>query len=230
MAPSQPSEAEIIFSRASVALAKSQRLIASWLPPPTDEELRNTKSEEELEREEAEIFKAEPELYDSILPSLVCKRRTANGGIPSRLGLGAPIPQEIKDGDYRRNQLGSNDKLLKQLLGNGYKKKMELQGKTATGLAPAGVPKPMPQKKDKVVEEDEDDEGGRSALGRSKRKKPATKIVEDGDGVTVESKPILADTTSEPRPKKKKTSSYLDEILEQKARKKKKKKGPVSSD
>ena len=61
--PNETSEADIIFNRASVALAKSQRLIASWLPPPTSSELANAKSEEEIEREEQEIFTPVPELY-----------------------------------------------------------------------------------------------------------------------------------------------------------------------
>jgi len=56
------SEADIIFNRANVALAKSQRLIASWLPPRTEEELRNAKTEEEIEKEEAELFTPVPEL------------------------------------------------------------------------------------------------------------------------------------------------------------------------
>ena len=56
------SEADLIFARANVALAKSQRLIASWLPPRTEEELRNAKTAEEIEREEEEIFKPMPEL------------------------------------------------------------------------------------------------------------------------------------------------------------------------
>lgn len=60
--PKPPSEADIIFSRASVALAKSQRLVASWLPPRTASELANAKSEEELEREEQEMFAPVPEL------------------------------------------------------------------------------------------------------------------------------------------------------------------------
>lgn len=59
--PKPPSEADIIFNRAAVALAKSQRLIASWLPPPTASELANAKTEEELEREEQEIFTPVPE-------------------------------------------------------------------------------------------------------------------------------------------------------------------------
>lgn len=58
-----PSEADIIFNRASVALAKSQRLIASWLPPPTASELAKAKTEEEIEKEEQEMFTPIPELY-----------------------------------------------------------------------------------------------------------------------------------------------------------------------
>lgn len=73
--PVQSSEADIIFNRASVALARSHRLIASWLPPQSPSELANAKSEEEIEKEEQEIFKPEPELYVSFLFSqirLIC--------------------------------------------------------------------------------------------------------------------------------------------------------------
>lgn len=56
------SEADIIFNKANLALAKSQRLIASWLPPRTAEELASTKTEEEIEKEEQEIFAPIPEL------------------------------------------------------------------------------------------------------------------------------------------------------------------------
>lgn len=70
--PNHPSDADIIFNRASVALAKSQRLIASWLPPPTPSELANAKSEEEIEREEQDIFTPIPELY-------VIRTRTREG-------------------------------------------------------------------------------------------------------------------------------------------------------
>lgn len=62
MAP-QPSEADIIFNRANVALAKSQRLVASWLPPRTEDEIKNAKTEEETEKEEQELFTPMPELY-----------------------------------------------------------------------------------------------------------------------------------------------------------------------
>jgi Protein of unknown function (DUF3245) len=56
------SEADIVFNRASLALARSQRLIASWLPPKTPRELAARKSEEELDREESEGFSPVPEL------------------------------------------------------------------------------------------------------------------------------------------------------------------------
>lgn len=57
-------EADVIFNRANIALARSQRLVASWLPPKSEDELaEQTKSEEELQREEDEIFTAVPEKY-----------------------------------------------------------------------------------------------------------------------------------------------------------------------
>ena len=64
--PAAASEADIIFNRANVALAKSQRLIASWLPPRTEEELRNAKTEMEIEKEEEEMFTPMPELLVSV--------------------------------------------------------------------------------------------------------------------------------------------------------------------
>jgi hypothetical protein len=58
----EPSEGDIVFNRASVALAKNQRLIASWLPPRTAQELSSSKTDEELAREEQEMFAPVPEL------------------------------------------------------------------------------------------------------------------------------------------------------------------------
>jgi hypothetical protein len=55
------SESDVILNRANVALARSQRLVSSWLPALTDDGLSHVKSEEELQREEDEIFTAVPE-------------------------------------------------------------------------------------------------------------------------------------------------------------------------
>ena len=57
-----PSEADVIFNRANVALARSQRLIQSWLPPKTAEEVASTKTDQEVQIEDDELFKPAPEL------------------------------------------------------------------------------------------------------------------------------------------------------------------------
>ena len=54
-------EADVIFNRANVALARSQRLIQSWLPQKSYEDSAGTKTEEQLQREDEEMFKPVPE-------------------------------------------------------------------------------------------------------------------------------------------------------------------------
>jgi hypothetical protein len=53
-------ESDVILNRANVALSRSQRLVASWLPEKSSDEA-NVKTDEELQREEDEIFTAVPE-------------------------------------------------------------------------------------------------------------------------------------------------------------------------
>ncbi|MCJ1379817.1 hypothetical protein MMC17_002920 [Xylographa soralifera] len=207
------SEADIIFNRANVALAKSQRLIASWLPPRTEEELRNVKSEEEVEREEHEMFAPVPEL----------------------LGLGAPLPQEIKSGDERRQELSSNDKLRKQLLGKEFAKLYGRTGSTVKkdfGNLPLGS-KPRPVATRLVVEEEVEDDAGRSSLGKPKRKVEADLLeAEREEGGDDNNKPLPRfDTKGKGSiSSSKRGNTYLDEVLAEKLRKKKKKKGGIASD
>ncbi|KAL8715073.1 MAG: hypothetical protein Q9220_001030 [cf. Caloplaca sp. 1 TL-2023] len=217
MAP-QPSEADIIFNRANVALAKSQRLVASWLPPRTDEEARKTKTEEEIEREEKEMFVPVPEV----------------------LGLGAHVPDDMKDGDLKKQKLTSDDKLRKQLLGKDYAKlaknpKHIHDGRGVTGhVGPMGSkPRPTLEKRN-VDEGDSDEEGGRSSLGKQKRRKyEKALIVEDeqeGTMGALEGEQIHGKQGA--RDHSKTVISYLDEVLlrkqgtkkEKKKKKKKKKK------
>lgn len=65
MAPKSkgPTEADIIFNRVNVALARNQRLIASWLPPPTAEELAAEQEQGKGIAPNDELFKPVPELY-----------------------------------------------------------------------------------------------------------------------------------------------------------------------
>ncbi|KAI4186574.1 MAG: hypothetical protein L6R41_003390 [Letrouitia leprolyta] len=207
MAP-QPSEADIIFNRANVALAKSQRLVASWLPPRTEEEIKNAKTEEEIEREEQELFTPVPEL----------------------LGLGAKPPEDIKDGDPNRQKLTSNDLLRRQLLGKDHTR---LQTKSSQregypnghGGAVSAGSKPRPQStKRKVEEENSGDEDGRSSLGKKKQRKFDDH--EGGNVVDVEkdSRHEHQDEQRVSLKHSKVTGSYIDEILSQREKKRKKKK------
>ncbi|MCJ1256579.1 hypothetical protein MMC24_004403 [Lignoscripta atroalba] len=218
--PTATSEADIIFNRANVALAKSQRLIASWLPPRTEEELRNVKSEEEIEREEEEMFAPVPELYTTPLLRTIMQRL-----IVGSLGLGAPIPKDIKDGSLKRQELSSNDKLRKQLLGKDF---MKLYGKSKDGSKLGSVasqlgskPRPPPAK---TMHDDDEDEGGRSSLGKSKRKQEDQIVggdnVEDDSVTTARVRKANLLLTAKPL---KRRNNYLDEVLADKSKRQKKK-------
>ena len=62
MAPNT-SEGDVLLNRINIALAKSQRQIASWLPPRKEEELASLTTEEDIEKEEQEMFIPTPEVY-----------------------------------------------------------------------------------------------------------------------------------------------------------------------
>ncbi|GAD94900.1 conserved hypothetical protein [Paecilomyces variotii No. 5] len=210
------SEADVIFNRANIALARSQRLVASWLPPKSDAELaEQTKSEEELQIEEDEIFTA----------------------VPEKLGLGAPLPKATEDGSWNRTELSSNDKLRQQLMGKGYAKAMaakqrQLQLQQNMNKRPdQGKAGTKSSARTEEADDDDDEEEGRSSLGNKKRKVAATGAEDGANEETVESKEASASASaSAPVPgtesgrgkKKKKTGSYLDELLSQRSKKKKK--------
>ncbi|EEH44029.1 uncharacterized protein PADG_00318 [Paracoccidioides brasiliensis Pb18] len=206
-------EADVIFNRANLALARSQRLIASWLPPKTAEEIANTKSEEELQREEDEIFTP----------------------VPEKLGLGASLPKSQADGSFNRTELSSNEKLRKQLLGKNYKRPT-----ASKSSHPAAAGKKYPQHPVKPqLESDDDEDEGRSSLGRNKRKRMTKMMDEVGTGVTTTSavsgsvngkgKGKGKNTDDEELPgelqrstQRRKPVSYLDELLSERSKKKKK--------
>lgn len=60
-AQNNTNEAEIIFNRANVALARSQRLVASWLPLGADE-----KQKGETEADQAELQRLEDEMFTPV--------------------------------------------------------------------------------------------------------------------------------------------------------------------
>lgn len=73
MTTKPPNEADIIFNRANIALARSQRLVASWLPPrtTTTSDQSNTSEGNNQQADDAdddEIFTAVPERFVSLDP------------------------------------------------------------------------------------------------------------------------------------------------------------------
>ncbi|OGM40657.1 hypothetical protein ABOM_010465 [Aspergillus bombycis] len=225
-------ETDVILNKANVALARSQRLVASWLPPKTQEEQANTKSEEELQREEDEVFTA----------------------VPETLGVGAPLPSKAADGSWNRTELDSNDKLRRQLLGKNYKKIMS-EKNAAAGRQPSNMgsssgasfaTNQSQTTMDRADDDDDDEDEGRTALvgkkGPTKKRKaeyiPRTldPIVADnddcgdqgddgGDGedeTSVKQGGILSHQPYRLKGRRKATS-FLDEILTERSRKRKKK-------
>lgn len=225
------SQADIILNRTNVALARSQRLIQSWLPPKPESSLSQLEQDAE---EEDDDFRGDSEV----------------GGIGStaqRDDSGLP------EGAFKRRNPGANDKLLDSLLGkkaaNAHRKAQAL-AKSGPGQ-PQSAPKPLPKEtlKRSAQESDSDEEeGGRAAAFSSKRAKPPkpqrkapeetvesnVEAEEVEDGEDVKSAPVGAklsqETSTAGKGGRKRPASYLDELLGQKANKKnkRKKKAPAA--
>ncbi|KAK8194816.1 hypothetical protein HDK77DRAFT_479453 [Phyllosticta capitalensis] len=117
---------EIAFNKASVALARSQALISSWLPAQSAAE---TKSQAQIDEDDP--FKPEPEL----------------------LGVGAEAPKEILDGSFRRQHL-SSDELRKKLLPKGALRAQATDKKTPLAKpAPKKPERPAPKQDESDEEE-----------------------------------------------------------------------------
>ncbi|KAJ5683151.1 hypothetical protein N7462_006316 [Penicillium macrosclerotiorum] len=204
-------ESDIILNRANVALARSQRLVASWLPEPSADELANAKSEEELQREEDEIFTAVPETF-------------------RRLGVGAPLPEKAADGSWNRTELSSNDQLRKQLLGRNYDKIMKAKAaakSTQTTAAQPGKPASTLVNSHDDDGDDDEDEGRTSMVGQKKRKTKQTQpqpTTPTDQSDNAENGAAPSEVHAKPAPSKgrKKATSYLDELLAERSKKRKK--------
>ncbi len=141
-----------------------------------------------------------------------------------RLGLGAPLPKTFVGGSWNRKGLCSNDKLREQLLGRSF-------GKSRPQSLPISH-KPLGKRKQTQFSTsssnsnfESDDEGGRSSLGRGKKKKTADK------NYTSEREKIPKDIKTPPAgsAQGKKMGSYLDEILNERSKKKRKNKANLGN-
>lgn len=143
----------------------------------------------------------------------------------ARLGLGAALP---KDGDVKRQELSTNDKLRKQLLGKDHAKKQNKEAMKAhrPGQMNTSKPRPISTKLEPPVY-DSDDEGGRSSLFKSKRKRS-----QGNEDPTKDTTSIQKQSSPRGDPEdalavwslNKGKGNYLDEVLAEKSRKKQKKK------
>jgi hypothetical protein len=217
------SEADVILNRINVSLARSQRLINSWLPPKLE-------SQDVEDNEDEEDFKSMTEI----------------GGLGSKTAYAGY--DGLPDGAFQRQKLSSNDKLLEQLLGKKAaqaRKKSQEAGKSMSTSKHA-APKQLTTrpKASREVDSEDDDEGGRAAAFKSKQQKKrseqrsADALADDEqiDGsIDVQSVAAAVDTDyrgssnaasidTEQKPAKRKATSYLDELLAQKANKKSKRK------
>ncbi|KAJ5788417.1 hypothetical protein N7457_003407 [Penicillium paradoxum] len=197
-------ESDVILNRANVALSRSQRLVASWLPQQTADELANVKTDEELQKEEDEVFTA----------------------VPERLGIGAPLPQKEPDGSWKRTELDSNDKLRKQLLGKNYDRVMKAKAEEKAAAAAVRAAPALNDAKD--VEDDDEEDGRMAMLARQKNKRKggavhpaaAAAAAAAGDDKGGESEDVPAPAARSKG--RKKATSYLDELLAERAKKRKK--------
>ncbi|TKA23318.1 hypothetical protein B0A50_07526 [Salinomyces thailandicus] len=223
------SEADIIFNRTNVALARSQRLIESWLPAKL-QAVQDTPGHGALEdNDNEEDLKGLDETV-----GLGSKRKAQDDGLP--------------EGALRRKKLASNERLLEQILGKkaAQARKKGDRGKQAGQEHAGAKPMPVSARNTKQEVESDEEEGGRSALFTSKKQRqravlPGQAPVLDGVDGQLEGVARLGgeqivdqgahqaqrldtvDSETEQRPLKRKTGSYLDEVLGQKAKKKSKK-------
>lgn len=216
------SEADVVMNRLNVALARSQKIINSWLPAAKDKDVGDTTSDQDDEE-----FKSMSE----------------QAGIGSKIAFG---DEGLPDGAFQRNKLSSNDKLLEQLLGKkaaqAKRKSQEAQKRSSTSnTAHSGLVAGRAKHPGRDQESD-DDEEGRAATFKSRNPRKARKDEQDEGRLEIDyaddaagndrapeesSDPVQHDDV-EPalpskatnQPAKKRPSSYLDELLAQKSNKK----------
>lgn len=146
------------------------------------------------------------------------------------LGVGAEPPKEIADGSFKRNQLSSNDRLRQQLLGKHAAKGRATENKPAAASHLPTKKIEKPARPSRVQDDSDDEEDGRAAMFKSKKKTAPVPVQKEesaedseseseakGKAAKKQDKPALQEES------RKRPISYLDEILEERSKKKNKK-------
>ena len=162
--PPDPLTADTAFLTATLALSKSQRLLASWAPsslPPFNSHphpYKTTPQQQEQKEDEEEDENFTP--------------------LSELAGLGAAKGKE-EEGGKRRNgdrdrDIDALERLRRELLGKGKgkgkgarnrKSGVEMSSRAVSVHARIPVNKPL-GKREEEEEEEEEEEGGRSSLGK----------------------------------------------------------------
>lgn len=221
-------EADVVLNQLNVALARSQRVMNSWLPAKRPEEQQSIETEDDDED---------------------LKPMTELGGIHS---IAAYDEEGLPEGAFQRKKLSINDKLMEQLIGKKAaqaKKKSQDAGKSMSTSKHA-APKPLvnrPRSARRENESEDEEEFGRAGMFKSRKPiKSSTLpdseyIVDDSmadrpevehqytesaeSGPVRREEPIRAlDAKPNDKATAKKNGRYLDELLAQKAAKKGKRK------
>ena len=211
--------ADIIFNRQAVALARSRRLVQSWLPPKPTTDDAELPDQQPAAEEEDDDWEGMTELQ-----GVGSKRKAEDEGVLDGL---------------KRKKLSSDNKLLELLLGKkaAQAKKKTLETSRYGGRA---VATPLEKRATAVRQHvSEDEEEGRASSFKSRKSKAKPAVVElepevdrpedpvpdeDGMGAKQQVQALSARVEAHPPAKKRKGGSYLDEILNQKAAKQDKKK------
>ena len=234
---SHPTEADLIFNRTAIALARSQRLIASWLPPTPPEEKNANASASASTNETIDD--------EDIAGHFVSP--------PERLGLGAPVPNgggnaSSNDSGIKHTSSVADERLRKTIMGakrSGAKRNINInininqarvnkdQGHRASSGSRRKIGGHMPLKRRPESapfldrESEGDDEEGRSSLGRAKRLSTG----KQGGASTVDEKSEVGDEDGDDSrrritphqtsiPTKKRCATYLDEVLASRTKRK----------
>lgn len=207
--------ADILVNRQAVSLARSQRVIQSWLPQ------RDPAEAAKANQQAADDSDFEPE---SEIAGVGSKRKAED--------------DEGVLGGLKRKRVAANDRLLEQLLGKKGAQSARKGQEGSKGPAhTAAKPLVATKKEAKTADDSDDEDEGRAASFTSRKRKavpPPTADEPEADSPD-QAKLASAPTASAPPPAKRlKSNSYLDELLGQKAAKKqskkKKKKKPVEGE
>lgn len=212
---------DVIINRTNVALARSHRLLQSWLKPATD---ADATSPEDTRIEDEELF-------------------NESAGVGSKVAT-----DELDEFGLLRGKRVSNDKLLEQLMGKkgaAAKRKQDALKKQPNGIDQVNKPQAMThqlkREGKRPAESDDEDEHGRAAAFKSRRPRHnSTELDQDAqqaEGGEEESQDTHATNESQMSPnkegntvqrpaetpgRKRKPTSYLDELLNKNSRKKNK--------